>query len=340
MGFFFCQFSGIRASLAMFKILEVIEIMKDAEPKALHVVDQFLQKPEDMWQPADYLPDSQSENFQFEVTEIQELSQALEYDLFSVLAGDTVTEEALPTYQTWLMQTEGFDQKNSNSWARWLRGWTAEENRHGDLLNTYLYLSGRVDMKEFQITIQYLLQDGFFVGMEHSPYKSFVYTSFQELATNITHRRVATACKKQGNAPLAKICAAIAADEMRHANAYMDFISLLFEYNPSDVMRAFGAMMKHGILMPGHMMRESYTPQGELFEHFSNSAARLEIYTGDDYVFILKKLLNRWDIENRRGLDEDAERMREYLLKLPARLEAVTRRSKIPQERHQFKWLK
>jgi acyl-[acyl-carrier-protein] desaturase len=324
----------------MTEILEVIEIMKDAEPRALRIVDQYLPKPEDLWQPADFLPDSQSDNFQFQVEEIQELSQALDYDLFSVLVGDTVTEEALPTYQSWLMQTEGFDQQNSNSWARWLRGWTAEENRHGDLLNTYLYLSGRVNMKEFQMTIQYLLQDGFFVGMEHSPYKSFVYTSFQELATNITHRRVASACKKQGNAHLAKICGAIASDEMRHANAYMDFISLLFEYDPSEVMRAFGAMMKHGILMPGHMMRESGAPQGELFEHFSNAATRLEIYTGQDYVYLLNKLLERWDIENRKGLDDNAERVREYLLKLPKRLEAVIRRSKIPTEKHQFKWLR
>jgi len=324
----------------MTKILEVIEIMRDAEPRAATIVANYLPKPEDLWQPSDFLPDSGGDNFQSEVEEIQELSLALEYDLFSVLVGDTVTEEALPTYQTWLMQTEGFDQQNSNSWAQWLRGWTAEENRHGDILHTYLYLSGRVNMQEFHRTVQYLLQDGFFVGMEHSPYKSFVYTSFQELATNITHRRVATACKKQGNAHLAKICGAIAADEMRHANAYMDFISLLFEYNPSDVMRAFGAMMKHGILMPGHMMREAGEPQGELFEHFSNSAARLEIYTGQDYIYLLKKLSKRWEIENRRGLDDDAKRVQEYLLKLPDRLEAVIRRSRIPQEKHKFKWLK
>jgi acyl-[acyl-carrier-protein] desaturase len=324
----------------MAQFREVLEIMRDAEPRALSIVKNYLPKPEDIWQPSDFLPDSNGDAFQAEVEEIQELSRALDYDLFSVLIGDTVTEEALPTYQTWLMQTEGFDQQNSNSWAQWLRGWTAEENRHGDLLHTYLYLSGRVNMLEFHRTVQYLLQDGFFVGMEHSPYKSFVYTSFQELATNITHRRVATACKKQGNSHLAKICGAIAADEMRHANAYMDFINLLFEYDPSEVMRAFGAMMKHGILMPGHMMRESGEPQGELFEHFSNSAARLEIYTGSDYVYLLNKLLSRWDIENRNGLDEDAKRVQEYLLKLPKRLEAVIRRSKIPQEKHRFKWLR
>ena len=88
------------------------------------------------------------------------------------------------------------------------------------------------------------------------------------------------------------------------------------------------------------MMRESGAPQGELFEHFSNSAARLGIYTGQDYVYLLNKLLARWDIENLRGLDEDAEKMQEYLLKLPKRLQAVINRTKIPEERHRFSWLK
>jgi hypothetical protein len=31
--------------------------------------------------------------------------------------------------------------------CRWTRAWTAEENRHGDLMNKYCYLSGKVNMK-------------------------------------------------------------------------------------------------------------------------------------------------------------------------------------------------
>jgi acyl-[acyl-carrier-protein] desaturase len=43
--------------------------------------------------------------------------------------------------------------------------WTGEENRHGDLLNKYLYLSGRVNMREVEIT-QHLINDGFDIGTE------------------------------------------------------------------------------------------------------------------------------------------------------------------------------
>jgi acyl-[acyl-carrier-protein] desaturase len=45
------------------------------------------------------------------------------------------------------MEVEG-RQFGAKWWAQWVRQWTSEENRHGDLLNKYLYLSGRVNMRE------------------------------------------------------------------------------------------------------------------------------------------------------------------------------------------------
>jgi hypothetical protein len=45
-------------------------------------------------------------------------------------------------------------------WTVWTQAWTAEEIRHGDLLKTYLYLSGRVDMLMIEKTVQYLIGAG------------------------------------------------------------------------------------------------------------------------------------------------------------------------------------
>ena len=319
---------------------DILEIMKDAEPRASEISSKYLINSEQLWQPDDLLPQSDSPDFSERVLEIQDLCSQMDYDLFSVVVGDTVTEEALPTYQTWLIETKGLDQLNSNAWTSWLRAWTAEENRHGDVLNTYLYLSGRVDMREFQLTTQYLLRDGFDIGTEHNPYKSFIYTSFQELATNITHRRVATLSKKQGNAMLAEICARVASDEMRHAKAYMEFIDLLFEYDPSGVMTAYGEMMKLGIVMPGHLMMESGEKQGDLFRHFSDSAVRIGAYTGSDYIDLIHRLNTFWKIQDREDLDDSAKRHRDNVLKLPERLKRIVHRTKIPEESHKFKWLK
>ena len=71
--------------------------------------------------------------------------------------------------------------------SRWSRAWTAEENRHGDLLNRYLYLTGRVDMRAVERTIQRLISRGFDpnfnpggVKPSGDPYRGFIYTSFQE----------------------------------------------------------------------------------------------------------------------------------------------------------------
>ena len=79
------------------------------------------------------------------------------YDLFVTLIGDCITEEALPSYESWIMGIDGVEQENRTGWSQWVRSWTAEENRHGDLLNKYLYLCGRVNMREIEITTQYLI---------------------------------------------------------------------------------------------------------------------------------------------------------------------------------------
>jgi acyl-[acyl-carrier-protein] desaturase len=89
-----------------------------------------------------------------------------------VTLGDT-TEEALPTYESWF-DVEGIDNVERNGWSKWIRQWTSEENRHGDLLNKYLYLSGRVNMREVEMTTQHLISDGFDIGTE-IPTKFRVY---------------------------------------------------------------------------------------------------------------------------------------------------------------------
>ncbi len=56
-----------------------------------------------------------------------------------------ITEEALPTYMTMLNTLDGVRDETGASdtpWANWTRQWTAEENRHGDVMNKYMYLTG------------------------------------------------------------------------------------------------------------------------------------------------------------------------------------------------------
>lgn len=316
-----------------------LEVMKQLETKIDMFVDKFLVPVEKTWQPTDLLPNSQEETFMDEVTELRELAKELPYDFWVVLVGDTITEEALPTYESWLMEVEGVDQQNANGWSKWLRHWTGEENRHGDALSKYLYLSGRVDMKEVERTTQYLLNDGIDIGTQMDPYKNFVYTSFQELATNISHNRVAKLAKQYSNKPLSRMCMMIAGDEMRHYTAYSEFVKEIFTLDPSEMMLAFRDMMKHKIIMPAHFLRESGHKIGVAFEEFSNTAQRLGVYTAQDYVDIFRRLLKRWDIDNITGLTDEAERARDFVMGLPARLERIGQRMVLPEESYKFKWV-
>jgi acyl-[acyl-carrier-protein] desaturase len=313
--------------------------MQLLEKKIDSFMEEFLIPVEKIWQPTDLLPDSNNENFLEEVKELREISKDLPYDFWVTLVGDTITEEALPTYESWLMDVEGVDNVVRNGWSKWVRHWTGEENRHGDALNKYLYLSGRVNMREIEQTTQHLINDGFDIGTGRDPYKNFVYTSFQELATFVSHNRVALIAKKYGEKKLFKMCNLIAGDEMRHHLAYSEFVNQIFKVDPSEMMLAFQYMMKQKITMPALFLRESGEKIGSAFEAFSDSAQRIGVYTAADYVDILEKLNVKWDIANINGLTAEAEKARDYLMKLPERMKKISERIIIPEEGQIFKWV-
>lgn len=302
-------------------------------------VDKFLIPAEKIWQPTDFLPNSQKHTFIAEVEEIRELQKDLHDDFRVVLVGDTITEEALPTYESWLLDIDGIEQNPDNGWAKWVRTQTAEENRHGDFLNKYLYLSGRVNMREMEISTQHLITDGFDVGTSSDPYKSFAYTSFQELATYISHNNIAKIVRKKGHKALAKMSRIIAGDEMRHHQAYSKFVKEIFKIDPTEMMLAFQHMMQYKIIMPAMHLRESFGVKGDLFDVFSNVAQRVGVYNGFDYVDILKKLNTIWVIDKITNLTPEAEKARDYLMQLPARMHRITERIIIPNTKFDFKWL-
>lgn len=316
-----------------------LEVMQFIDKDVDEYVDKFLISPEKIWQPTDFLPDSSTENFYEEIRELRELSKDLPYDFWITLIGDTITEEALPTYESWIMEIEGVDNEARNGWSKWFRAWTAEENRHGDVLNKFMYLSGRINMREVEISTQYLISDGFDIGTSRDPYKNFVYTSFQELATYISHNRVSEIAKTYGAKKLARMCKIIAGDEMRHHLAYTEFVKRIFEIDPSEMMLAFEHMLKLKIVMPAHFLRESGEEIGKAFEIFSDSAQRLGVYTSFDYVDIIRKLIGIWEIDKVANLNAEGEKARDYIMNLPNRLDRIAQRIVIPKESPRLKWV-
>jgi acyl-[acyl-carrier-protein] desaturase len=135
------------------------------------------------------------------------------------------------------------------------------------------------------------------------------------------------------------MCAQIAAAELRHHKAYRAFVSEIFNLDPNEMMLAFADMMKKKIVMPAHFLREINGAKSSLFEHFSDAAQRLGVYTTQDYVTIMRGLISDWNIENMTGLNETAEKARDYVANLPARLEKLADRVKVPELAYPFSWI-
>ncbi len=315
------------------------EVLEHLEGFLSENIGTYLKTVEDSWQPADFLPDSRRDTFFDDVRELRERAAGLDYDLLAVLIGDTITEEALPNYEAWFHELDNLKRDRHNGWGQWIRGWTAEENRHGDLLNRYLYLCGRVNMREFEVSTQYLINDGFDLGTAQDPYRAFVYTSYQEMATNISHRRVGQLARTAGDDQLSKICGMIAGDENRHARAYKMFVEKIFDVDPSEMMLAFEDMMRKKIVMPAHYMREMGVDMGKTFGHFTDAAQRLGVYTSNDYTDILDTLIADWRVAARTALTPAAEKARDYIMALPNRLRRVSDRMAVPRLEYKFKWI-
>ncbi|KAI3457334.1 hypothetical protein Pfo_013997 [Paulownia fortunei] len=326
---------------------EKVEVFKSLESWASKYVLPLLKPVDTCWQPNELLPDSAKpiNDFMDETRALRDRTIGLPDEYFVVLVGDMITEDALPTYQTMLNSFDGIQDQTGASpspWATWIRSWTAEENRHGDLLRTYLYLSGRVDMLMIDRTVQYLIGAGMDIGLENNPYQGFVYTSFQERATFVSHGNTARLAKDGGDPVLAGICGTIAADEKRHENAYVRIIEKLLEIDPNETMLAIGNMMRKKITMPAHLMYDGQNPR--LFKHFSYVASRLGVYTLDDYADILEFLIRRWRLETLEGLKGDGRCEQEFVCSLAPKIRKLREREderakKVEPQGLKFSWI-
>ncbi len=271
------------------------------------------------WQPTDYLPNLSCDDWAGELARFREPARGLSDELLVVLVGNMVTEEALPSYAIALEQVAKDPSGiGETSWAQWLRGWTAEENRHGDLLNAYLRLTGRVDMRSVEQTIHHLIRNGFSSRNGGSGHIALIYAAFQERATRITHGNVAKIASSQGDENLARICRKIAGDEARHETFYTRIVGELMARDPETTVLAFRTALKGVIAMPGRLMFDGH--DANLFDHFAAVSQRAGTYTARTYAGIIGHLLTSWKVAD-FSLSGKAAKAQDYLCQQPGRYE-------------------
>ena len=256
-----------------------------------------------LWQPEDYVKygyrDPRSEVEAFDSDLKYGFERLSDQEMF-VFVGNMLTEAGLSNFTGYISSVQGLplDENESNAFIRSVGAWSAEESRHDEWGGTMLERSERVDLRRFGISRQLFMQDGIDIRAKRSILKTFVYTSFQEQATRISHHSMARIFKER-EMPyvVTKVMRMIGSDETLHGQFYALVIAEALKLDPNVTMEAIAYMLHTGITMPASQMRELGQEPGELFDHFSYAAQETGVYDFADYVKIWNVLFKIWKLE-------------------------------------------
>lgn len=182
--------------------------------------------------------------------------------------------------------------------------WTAEEDQHAMLMETYLLLGDNGDHCERARLRKLIIRQGWEPGIENH-LQAIAYTAMQELATRAFYQRVAAECKAE-DPNLARALNRLAIDETLHYAFYKDAVKAHLEVDPNLVETLAEIMLDFampGTDMPDYKIREAIL-------------MREGIYGPDHYYSMVVDLLwKEWDIA---GLLPSASAARDAQLRLLA----------------------
>ncbi|MEM8708173.1 MAG: acyl-ACP desaturase, partial [Actinomycetota bacterium] len=223
----------------------------------------------------------------------------------SALFVNVLTEDNLPYYFRDIERMFGRD----GAWGEWVRRWTAEEGRHGMVINGYLMATRAIDPVELERGRMAQVQSGQ-VPEPPTLAEGLAYVSLQELATRISHFNTGQLLDDRAGQ---KVMKRVARDENLHYLFYRDAMSAVFEVDPSAAVIAVWNQVRD-FEMPG-------TGIPGFAEH-SKAIADAGIY---DFAIhhdrILQPVVMRdWNIEAIEGLNPEAEEARVALVKQIGRI--------------------
>ena len=269
------------------------------------LIDRHIETAQE-WFPHTYIPWTAASDFA-EDYEWSADEMGVPAEVRSALFVNTLTEDNLPYYFRDIERMFGRD----GAWGEWVRRWTAEEGRHGLVMNAYLMATRSIDPVELERGRMAQVQSGQ-VPEPPTLAEGLAYVSLQELATRISHFNTGNLLEEPtGKAMLRRI----AADENLHYLFYRDAMQAIFDIDASAAVLAVekqvSAFQMPGTGIPG-------------FNEHAKRIADAGIY---DFAIhhdkILKPVVLRdWAVESLEGLSPEAEEARARLV---ARVERIGR---------------
>lgn len=289
-------------------LLSKVEVLEDLEAKVRQMMEVHESKRE-LWMPSDLLGPAPDEDPDAHRNELRERARGIPDHVRSALAVNLLTEEGLPHFHRLLAVYLG----NESHWSAWNNLWTAEEDRHGQVLHDYVRESSLLNQRRLEEMQFEYLRAGFAPAWDRDPYRVFAYTTVQERATQHSHAATGNLIAEH-DPRLGTILDRIAREEARHFAFYRSVMAAVLERDPDQALQSIAQVLP-SIDMPGHTMPG--------FREMADAIRRSGIYGPRDYLRIVQEQIRYWKIETLEGLGEIGRQAQERILAIPERLKRV-----------------
>lgn len=196
-----------------------------------------------------------------------------------------------------------------------LHTWTAEEDAHAQLLETYLLLGGNGDPKLRASMRKEVIRQGWATNIE-THFGAIAYTAIQELATQTFYLRVADVAESE-DPGLSRALRRLAKDETLHMAFYRDAVKVHLEAEPNYVYPLADVMMKFE--MPGSGM-PNYVERTEMI------TAGARYGPAEYYSQVLDVLWKYWEVDKLEPSLTEARESQQRIIKHHAKLGRIAAR--------------
>ncbi|HEX6433659.1 MAG TPA: acyl-ACP desaturase [Gemmatimonadales bacterium] len=285
-----------------------IEVLQDLEDVVRELMEVHERKRE-LWFPSDLVGPAVDEDPDTHITKLRQDAAGIPDYARAALALNLLTEEGLPHFHRLLAVYLGDD----SFWRSWNNLWTAEEDRHGQVLHDYARDTQLLQQRKLEEMQFEYLRAGFHPQWDRDPYRVFAYTTVQERATQFSHSETGRIVAEY-EPRLASILSQVAKEEARHYTFYRTVFGEILKRDPDQALHSASfilpAIDMPGVTMPG-------------FKELADVIRRAGIYGPRDYLRIVQEQIRYWKIESLEGLNELGRKAQEKIMGIPARLKRI-----------------
>lgn len=285
-----------------------VEVLQDLEGVVKELMEVHERKRE-LWFPSDLLDPQNGECPDTYYAALRKRAEGIPDFARAALALNLLTEEGLPHFHRLIAVYLG----DESHWRVWNNLWTAEEDRHGQILHDYaretrIFYQRRVEEMQFEY-----IKNGFHPDWDRDPYRVFVYTTVQERATQHSHAQTGKVAGEY-EPSLGTVLSHVAKEEARHFTFYRTIFEEILKRDPNQALHSASfilpAIDMPGITMPG-------------FKDLADVVRRAGIYGPADYLKIVQEQIRYWKIDKLSGLNELGRKAQEKILEIPSRLKRI-----------------